>query len=720
MPRGDDARAQAPDHLLAPGEEALRYAERGWKVFPVHCISGGRCTCGRAVDDKDGHSPGKHPRTKHGLKDASDDPAVITRWWSKWPDANVGIATGEASGFVVIDIDPRNGGDTSLKALIAEHGDLPETLETRTGGGGSHYFFAHPGGKIACSSSKVAPGVDVKGDGGYVVAPPSVHESGDKYEWMVADVESAPLPQWLLALVQAPARDGASVDSAAQVGASGGDKIPERQRNSHLTSIAGSLRSRGCDEAVMLAALMEENRSRCEPVLGDSEVERIAKSVARYAPEVAEPAVRELNKKFAYVLVGDKDAVLREHLDAEGRKAFSLMGFPAMKRFLANKPAIAVSPNKSVSLADYWLKSPARRQYEGIAFSPGREIPDYYNLWRGFAVESQAGNCSLFLAHVRDNIARGDHDHFRWIMAWLADIVQNPGRKPGTSLVIRGREGTGKTLFGRAIGSLLGEHYVLVSEPRYVTGQFNSHLASCLLLHADEAFWAGDKRAEGKIKDLVTGSEHLIEFKGKEPLRVRNHLRLLVTGNPDWLVPAGFEARRFAVFEISDARMQDHGYFKAIQDQLDNGGRAALLKHLLSLSISDVNLRQVPRTAALLDQQQASMTPYQAWWFDKLVQGDLVSGQWPPDIAITALVEDYRAYAKEEGARTRRDETSFGGAFKKLTGGKAEKLRKDVTSAAGHASKSERKAHYRLPPLDECRQLFVEALGGTPIDWDQL
>ena len=144
------------------------------------------------------------------------------------------------------------------------------------------------------------------------------------------------------------------------------------------------------------------------------------------------------------------------------------------------------------------------------------------------------------------------------------------------------------------MGSLLGEHYVLVSDPRFVTGRFNSHLVSCLLLHADEGFWAGDRQAEGKLKDLITGDHHFIEYKGKEPIRVSNYVRLLVTGNPDWLVPAGFEERRFAVLDIGERHMQDHAYFAAIDAEMENGGREALLDHLLKFDLKSVDLRSNP------------------------------------------------------------------------------------------------------------------------------
>ena len=131
-------------------------------------------------------------------------------------------------------------------------------------------------------------------------------------------------------------------------------------------------------------------------------------------------------------------------------------------------------------------------------------------------------------------------------------------------------------------------------------------------------FWAGDHAAEGKLKDLITGEHHFIEYKGKEPIRVRNYVRLFVTGNPDWLVPAGIEERRFAALDMGEARMQDTEYFAAIDAEMDNGGREALLEHLLRFDLSTVNLREIPKTAALLEQKMSSLSPEQGWWLDTL------------------------------------------------------------------------------------------------------
>jgi hypothetical protein len=172
----------------------LWYAKHGWAVIPLHSVRAGGCTCGKVRCG----SPGKHPRTPNGLKDGGTDAATIEAWWSRWPDANVGILLGAVAGMVAIDVDPRNGGDASLAELEAEYGALPATVEALTGGGGRHLFFAHAGGKLA---GRLRAGIDVKADGGYVVAPPSLHASGERYRWRKGcgphERSPASLPDWL-------------------------------------------------------------------------------------------------------------------------------------------------------------------------------------------------------------------------------------------------------------------------------------------------------------------------------------------------------------------------------------------------------------------------------------------------------------------------------------------------------------------------------------------
>jgi hypothetical protein len=139
--------------LIDPKRAALYYANYGWPVVPLHFVKNGRCSCGRVRCD----SPGKHPMTEHGLKDASRNGIQHDHWWSRWPGANIGIRTGADGGLIVIDVDPRHGGDESLAELVREHGKLPATVEALTGGGGRHLVFKPPGGTVP-NRSNMRPG----------------------------------------------------------------------------------------------------------------------------------------------------------------------------------------------------------------------------------------------------------------------------------------------------------------------------------------------------------------------------------------------------------------------------------------------------------------------------------------------------------------------------------------------------------------------------------
>lgn len=175
-------------------EYALNYAQKGWRVIPLHTPKeNGECSCNKDC----GKNNGKHPRTMRGLKDATTDAEQIRFWWQCWSDANIGIVAGPESGFLVLDVDPRSGGDDSLRDLEDYFGELPITLTSKTGGDGFHYLFAHSGEQIKNSSGKVGKGLDIKAKDGYIVAPPSLHASGKRYEWIDESAGIVPLPMWL-------------------------------------------------------------------------------------------------------------------------------------------------------------------------------------------------------------------------------------------------------------------------------------------------------------------------------------------------------------------------------------------------------------------------------------------------------------------------------------------------------------------------------------------
>lgn len=238
---------------------ARSYATRGWPVFPL---------------EPNSKIPYKGSR---GFKDATTDENRVTDWWTQFPASNIGVSTGKK--LVVLDVDPRHGGDDSLRSLEQQYGPLPETVISLTGGSGTHYWFAYPAHReIRCSAGTLGPGLDVKAHGGYIVVPPSIHPNGTAYSWDAAhhpdDVALAPVPRWLLDKLTAhPDRS----DSPK-----GGERILEGQRNEALTREAGRLRRMGLTETELAAALLEINRGRCTPPLPDDEVRGIAASVAQY------------------------------------------------------------------------------------------------------------------------------------------------------------------------------------------------------------------------------------------------------------------------------------------------------------------------------------------------------------------------------------------------------------------------------------------------------
>jgi KaiC/GvpD/RAD55 family RecA-like ATPase len=257
---------------------ALNYASRGWRVHPL---------------------TGKKAVLQGWPSLGTTDTATITGWWAQYPAANVGIITGRQSNLFVLDVDPGKGGDNSLRELEAQYGPLPNTVEVLTGKDGRHFYFQYPGGVVGNSNSKLDPGLDIKTDGGYVVAPSSIHpETGRTYEWEAAhhpdDVTLAQVPRWMLDKLTARPEPTRSTHAHAT--------IPEGQRNDALTREAGRLRHIGLNGPELEAALLTMNRERCAPPLPDDEVRSIAASIARYPTEDATATVsRALFRRVADV-----------------------------------------------------------------------------------------------------------------------------------------------------------------------------------------------------------------------------------------------------------------------------------------------------------------------------------------------------------------------------------------------------------------------------------
>lgn len=257
---------------------SLAYANMlGWSVFPLHSIMNGQCTCNRSNCS----TAGKHPIPYDGLMSATTNEATINEWFTKHPHANIGVATGKLSGFFALDVDPRHGGDHSLEELINNHGRLPNTIEAITGGQGRHILFKHHEG--VGNKANILDGLDIRGDGGYIVVAPSNHESGGSYEWELSSRpvvnEVAESPQWLLDMIVKPKgqRVEAKPSSYWQDVMRG---VSEGDRNNKATSLAGYLFKRYVNPYMVVEIMRLWNDAKVDPPLEDDELMRIVNSVA--------------------------------------------------------------------------------------------------------------------------------------------------------------------------------------------------------------------------------------------------------------------------------------------------------------------------------------------------------------------------------------------------------------------------------------------------------
>jgi len=429
--------------------------------------------------------------------------------------------------------------------------------------------------------------------------------------------------------------------------------------------------------------------------------------------------VAAMNERYAMIMIGGRAYILEEggaNVPSEDRVKF--ISIDAFHAWHANE--LVELDDKQVSVSHLWMRDTRRRQYRGIVFEPVETmVPDgYYNLWQGFNVtpDPDRGRFDVFLDHVRTNLANGDDAIFNFIIGWAAHLVQKPAERIGTSLVFRGKMGAGKTIFGEVIGKLVENHYILADDPRYLLSNFNAHMASCLLLQADEGFWAGDVKAEGRLKGLVTSKTQMIEMKGKDPVKTKNYVHLLVTSNGEWVVPVGHDERRFAIFDVGDHCLQNHEYFGGLFKELENGGYEALLAYLLTYDLAQVNLRSIPRTAALLEHKFSSLSPHEAWWYECLQKGSITTtgdGTWPEMQQKAFVHASYISYCERGGMRSfKKDRESLGRAMVKLVPGLSVG-RSRKASADGKAVPC-----FRFPPLEKCREDFATMLNST-IEWDK-
>ncbi|WP_319405402.1 DUF5906 domain-containing protein [uncultured Desulfosarcina sp.] len=434
--------------------------------------------------------------------------------------------------------------------------------------------------------------------------------------------------------------------------------------------------------------------------------------------------IRVLNRTFAAILIDGKFLIIMEHVHpATGRADISYLRKQDFLSWFENRIIITGYSKGKPTFTDWakiWLKSPYRREYNGLILDTRNNPKGYYNLYKPPVLKTGPSTCELYLDHVKNIICGGHDDICNWVLDWMAYLVQNKGRdRPGTAIVLRGSQGTGKGSFVQPFGQIFGNHFIHVTQQAHFTGRFTEHFKDVILAFIDEALWAGNRGSEGHIKGLISEATILIEPKFVNPYPIKNHVNFIFASNSTWIVPTGLEERRFLALHVKSDRQRDYQYFHDINQRMKTGGVADLARFLMARKVT-CNLREAVRTEEFLSQAIESMTPEEHFWFHLLQEGELADPQnegpnsdqpWPDIISRGGLYTLYCRFSERLNIRNRLlSPTQFGRRVRELVptyGGP-----KKAFSIGGKRFKT-----YRLPPLEIARKLFEEKIK-YQINWD--
>jgi hypothetical protein len=454
-------------------------------------------------------------------------------------------------------------------------------------------------------------------------------------------------------------------------------------------------------------------------IIGDDVVKRLR---AWWGGE-GESVVDEMNAKHFVVDVGSTTAIGTEHdggivvFQRERDLALRYSG----DRVQVGSKAVKGGATAPVYKTKYevWKDSTRRRNYRTVVFKPNPRPCDErdYNLWKGFAVEPKAGDCSLFLKHLKEGICTGVDEHYKYFLDLMALTVQEPGNPSEIAAVLRGQQGTGKGFLIRWFGKLFGRHYIQVDKREHITGKFNAQLSAKVLVFADEAIWAGDKRDIGPLKRLISEPTLTIERKGIDTVSEDNCIHLFMATNENWAAPVGFNERRFFILDVSSEHMQQRGHFRKIDEQMINGGLEALLDMLLKRKFDRDALAHAPKTNALRDQQDKSLPPELRWWKECLTNAEIshFSEEWPEWISVSALHWSYLKFCDRIKAHgTRLTSSALCDLVRAMVptfeGARRYAVPLDDRGNPLPASKVQTRGHV-LPALDAARKMYDKQSG---------
>jgi hypothetical protein len=699
------------DSILAVNAEALNsidVEDQTWKVYKAALIyiSAGLAVVPLRKGEK--LLPSSDTGVNYGS--ASTNRNTIEKWFNpatgRFAGWNIGLAAGKRGGIFVLDIDQHGDidGGSVLREFESEYGDLSAPKQS-TPSGGSHYIFQWED-NAKSSTSKIGPGIDTRGGNenaykGHIVCYPSV-VNNKAYTWEVGglvpqvpdwimekmgndwspkrgygrgneemgteDIEATIPPDQLGEMLGYIDPNSLSYEQWLRIGQAINSQYPDDQgleiwnnwskNGERYKDNECRVRWRGFDPAGAVRAgtiYYFAGKGGWKPKDGDrtAQSSRILQVIER------------VNEDYGLIMVGGKLRILKEnnHPALLTDNKYTLIPVLDFKTYMLNDK-VDLGGAKPTPVADLWLGHDARREYpNGLVLAPDDNCPiGAYNTWAGFNVAPIEGPCDLFLRHIKEIICAGNNDHYEWLIDWCADLFQDPANPKGCCVVMRGAEGSGKGTFANTIGEMFGPHYRHLIDDSHLLSNFNAHMIDALFVFADEITWGGNKKTAGKLKGMVT-ERHLVgERKGIDAVGYRNMIHMAIASNSEWVIPAGSNSRRWFMLDVVDDRTHSAEYFKDIYDELENGGREALLHFFLNKNITS-SLTRAPETKALQEQRAMSLQSDTiiAWWTRMVSKEELpipdmktedpLSKEWPIRVRKEDLHESYEQWCMDRKLR---------------------------------------------------------------------
>lgn len=436
-------------------------------------------------------------------------------------------------------------------------------------------------------------------------------------------------------------------------------------------------------------------------------------------------AVARINKHHAYLERDNEVLIVTRTLNPVSKEVKLL--YRSRKQLMElydNKPITLPKLKgkditfEKVNPIKLWAYHPARRELKGVENAPGIDLgPDYLNMWGGWGTEPKRNadgsldfsgdGCKRFLRHIRVVWCKRDMKLFTWVVAWLADIIQHPTRKKGKAVMLVSGQGTGKSFpIEHYLAHIVGGGYGYEDTTNFLTRNFNASSSGKLLIYGDEFVFQGDKATNDRLKSFITKEKDKIEEKGKDSYVVDHHTRLIASTNHSHALNLENDDRRWLILDVSDEHKNDIPYFEAFKSEAENGGPEALHAYLMNPALlQDINLRELPETAAAVGQKIHSLQSVEAFLYECLVAGtvqlslsDDMRQEWSEDgvkVGKGDLHKAYLEYCKAQKDNYPARDSVF-----------AQRLQKVIPSAKDTRSGSGPR-QWVLPALSLSRQDFA-------------